>query len=123
PHGAEEHAAVGQGLPTGAAAPAEFLKAAPILFPTFSGGTASGFPRLPPRRSVLGLTHHEYAWRQMAIEWGVIPLHIPECADVEELWERSIAAARDAGDGGAGDRVGVAAGDAGRSRARRRSAT
>src|SRR5262249_52327483 len=120
---AEEQPTVGQAMPRGACALGGVLQAAALLVPTFSGRTASAVARLPPRRSVLGLTHHEYAWRQMAIEWGVIPLHIPECADVEELWERSIAAARDAGDGGAGDRVGVAAGDAGRSRARRRSAT
>jgi pyruvate kinase len=48
----------------------------------------------------------------MAVEWGVIPLRIPECADVEELWERSIEAARDAGIVEAGDRVVITAGTA-----------
>jgi pyruvate kinase len=48
----------------------------------------------------------------MAVEWGVIPLRIPECADVEELWERSIAAAREAGVVEAGDRVVITAGTA-----------
>jgi pyruvate kinase len=61
---------------------------------------------------VLGLTHHEYAWRQMALEWGVIPLYIPECADVEELWDRSVEAARDAGVVDPGDRVVITAGTA-----------
>jgi pyruvate kinase len=42
----------------------------------------------------------------------VIPLRIPECADVEELWERSIAAARDAGVVEVGDRVVITAGTA-----------
>src|SRR5207245_1877843 len=83
-----------------------------ILVPTFSGRPASAGARLRPRRPVLGLTHHEYAWRQMAVEWGVIPLRIPECADVEELWDRSVEAAREAGVVEPGDRVVITAGTA-----------
>ena len=109
---AEEQPTVGQAMSNGACDLAEVLQAAAILVPTFSGRTASAVARLRPRRPVLGLTHHEYAWRQMAIEWGVIPLRIPECADVEELWERSIEAARDAGIVEAGDRVVITAGTA-----------
>ncbi|HEX6679407.1 MAG TPA: pyruvate kinase [Gaiellaceae bacterium] len=109
---AEEQPTVGQAMSNGACDLAEVLQAAAILVPTFSGRTASAVARLRPRRPVLGLTHHEYAWRQMAIEWGVIPLHIPECADVEELWDRSIEAARDAGIVEAGDRVVITAGTA-----------
>ncbi|MGN6431795.1 MAG: pyruvate kinase [Gaiellaceae bacterium] len=109
---AEEQPTVGQAMSNGACDLAEVLRAAAILVPTFSGRTASAVARLRPRRSVLGLTHHEYAWRQMAIEWGVIPLRIPECADVEELWERSVAAARDAGVVEVGDRVVITAGTA-----------
>jgi pyruvate kinase len=109
---AEEQPTVGQAMSNGACDLAEVLQAAAILVPTFSGRTASAVARLRPRRPVLGLTHHEYAWRQMAIEWGVIPLRIPECADVGELWERSIEAARDAGIVEAGDRVVITAGTA-----------
>jgi len=109
---AEEQPTVGQAMSNGACDLAEVLQAAAILVPTFSGRTASAVARLRPRRPVLGLTHHEYAWRQMAVEWGVIPLRIPECADVEELWERSIEAARDAGVVESGDRVVITAGTA-----------
>jgi pyruvate kinase len=109
---AEEQPTVGQAMSNGACDLAEVLQASAILVPTFSGRTASAVARLRPRRPVLGLTHHDYAWRQMAIEWGVIPLRIPECADVEELWERSIAAARDAGVVEVGDRVVITAGTA-----------
>jgi pyruvate kinase len=109
---AEEKPTVGQAMSNGACDLAEVLQAAAILVPTFSGRTASAVARLRPRRPVLGLTHHEYAWRQMAIEWGVIPLRIPECADVEELWDRSIEAARDAGIVESGDRVVITAGTA-----------
>jgi pyruvate kinase len=30
----------------------------------------------------------------MAIEWGVTPIKIPEAVDVEDLWTRSLDAAR-----------------------------
>jgi pyruvate kinase len=109
---AEEQPTVGQAMSNGACDLAEVLGAAAILVPTFSGRTASAVARLRPRRPVLGLTHHEYAWRQMAVEWGVIPLHIPECADVEELWDRSVDAAREAGLVAPGDRVVITAGTA-----------
>jgi pyruvate kinase len=109
---AGEEPTVGQAMSNGACDLAETLQAAAILVPTFSGRTASAVARLRPRRPVLGLTHHEYAWRQMAVEWGVIPLFIPECADVEELWERSVAAARESGVVEPGDRVVITAGTA-----------
>jgi pyruvate kinase len=109
---AEEQPTVGQAMSNGACDLAEVLQAAAILVPTFSGRTASAVARLRPRRPVLGLTHHEYAWRQMAVEWGVVPLRIPECADVEELWERSVTAAREAGIVEVGDRVVITAGTA-----------
>jgi pyruvate kinase len=109
---AGEEPTVGQAMSNGACDLAETLQAAAILVPTFSGRTASAVARLRPRRPVLGLTHHEYAWRQMAVEWGVIPLRIPECADVEELWERSVTAARESGVVESGDRVVITAGTA-----------
>jgi len=109
---AEEEPTVGQAMSNGACDLAEVLGAAAILVPTFSGRTASAVARLRPRRPVLGLTHHEYAWRQMAIEWGVIPLQIPETANVEELWQRSLEAARDSGVVAPGDRVVITAGTA-----------
>ena len=58
--------------------------------PTFTGRTASAVARLRPRRPIIALTHHDYALRQMALEWGVTPLLIPECDDVEELWRRRV---------------------------------
>ncbi|HYY63973.1 MAG TPA: pyruvate kinase [Gaiellaceae bacterium] len=109
---AGEEPTVGQAMSNGACDLAETLQAAAILVPTFSGRTASAVARLRPRRPVLGLTHHDYAWRQMAVEWGVIPLYIPECADVEELWDRSVAAARASGVVEPGDRVVITAGTA-----------
>ena len=67
-----------------------------ILVPTFTGRTASAVSRLRPQRPIVALTHVTTSLQHMAIEWGVTPLHIPESADVEDLWRHSIDAARDA---------------------------
>ncbi len=109
---AGEEPTVGQAMSNAACDLAETLQATAILVPTFSGRTASVVARLRPRRPILALTHHGYAWRQLALEWGVVPLQIPECADVEELWHTSLNAARDSGLVDPGDRVVITAGTA-----------
>jgi pyruvate kinase len=105
-----EAPSVGNAMSNAACDLAEALSASAILVPTFSGRTASMVARLRPRRPVVGLSHHQYALQQMAVEWGVTPLWIPESPDVEDLWTLSIAAARDAGLVEAGDRVVITAG-------------
>ncbi len=105
-----ENPTVGQAMSNVACDLAEALGARAILVPTYSGRTASAVARLRPRRPILGLTHHEYAAQQMALEWGVTPMTFPECADVEDLWARSITAARESGFVQAGDRVVITAG-------------
>src|SRR5439155_26124381 len=71
---AGEEPTVGQAMSNAACDLAEALRAAALLVPTYSGRTASAVARLRPRRPVIGLTHHEYAAQQMALEWGVTPL-------------------------------------------------
>ena len=66
--------------------------------------------RLRPRRPIVGLSHHQYALQQMALEWGVTPLLIPEQPNVEDLWGLSIESARAAGMVQPGDRVVITAG-------------
>jgi pyruvate kinase len=107
---ADEEPTVGQALSNAACDIAEVLRAAAIVVPTFSGRTASAVARLRPRRPIAAITHRDEAAQQMALEWGVVPLVIAEAADVDDLWRRSIAAARDAGIVEAGDRVVIAAG-------------
>jgi pyruvate kinase len=109
---ASEQPTIGRAMSNAACDLAEALGAKAMLVPTFSGRTASAVARLRPRRPVIGLTHHRYALQQMAIEWGVTPLEIPECADVEELWTRSVEAARESGAVQEGDRVVITAGTA-----------
>ena len=46
----------------------------------------------------------------MALEWGVIPLLVPEAQDVQDLWELSVGAVREAGLVAKGDRIVITAG-------------
>jgi pyruvate kinase len=109
---AEEKPTVGQAMSNAACDIAEALGAAALLVPTFTGRTASAVARLRPRRPIIGLTHHDYSLRHMALEWGVTPVSIPECADVEELWATSLRAAVGTGIVDKGDRVVLTAGTA-----------
>jgi pyruvate kinase len=109
---AEDDPTIGQAMSNAACDIAEALEAKALLVPTFSGRTASAVARLRPRRPIVGLTHHQYSLQHMALEWGVTPLHVPEAADVDELWRSSIDAARRSGIVKAGDRVVITAGTA-----------
>jgi pyruvate kinase len=110
--GASEEPTVGQATSNAACDLAESLGAAALLVPTFTGRTASAVARLRPHRPIIGLSHHEHAVRQMAIEWGVTPIKIPEAVDVEDLWARSLEAARASELVEAGDLVVITAGTA-----------
>jgi pyruvate kinase len=109
---AAQNPTIGGAMSNAACDVAEALRAAAILVPTFSGATASAVARLRPRRPIVALTHVDWAQRQMALEWGVTPVHIPEAPDVEELWDVSVVAAREAGLIEPGDRVVITAGTA-----------
>jgi pyruvate kinase len=61
---------------------------------------------------MIGLSHHQEAVQQMALEWGVLPLLMPSTVDVEDLWERTIETARASGIVRAGDLVVLIAGTA-----------
>src|SRR5438105_3904774 len=109
---ASEEPTIGRAMSNAACDLAEALGATAILVPTFTGKTASAVARLRPRRPVVGLTHHRYALQQMALEWGVTPLEIRECENVEDLWSRSLDAVRETGLVASGDRVVITAGTA-----------
>ena len=89
---------------------AEALHAKALVVPTFTGRTASQIARLRPHLPVLAFTHQQHALRQMALEWGVVPLWIPECNTVDELWGYGLDAARSSGLVASGDRVVLIAG-------------
>jgi pyruvate kinase len=106
----EDKPTVGRAMSNAACDLAEALGARAILVPTATGRTASAVARLRPRRPIIGLTHNRYALQQMALEWGVIPLHLPEATDVQELWDRAIAMSREAGLVDPGDWMVITAG-------------
>jgi pyruvate kinase len=101
---------VGQAMSNAACDLAEVLSAAAIVVPTYSGRTASAVARLRPQRPIVGVTHQPEPVQHLALEWGVTPVHIPEAADVNDLWERSVEAARATGIVESGDRVVITAG-------------
>jgi pyruvate kinase len=109
---AGEEPTVGQAMSNAACDLAEALEAKALLVPTFTGRTASAVARLRPRKPILGLTHHRDSLQQMALEWGVTPISIRECVDVEDLWARSLDAARESGLIATGDVVVITAGTA-----------
>jgi pyruvate kinase len=84
---------------------AEALGAKAILAATATGRTASELARLRPRRPMIGLSHHQAAVQQMALEWGVLPLLMPSTVDLDDLWTRTIETARASGAVDAGDLV------------------
>ncbi len=107
---ADQNPTIGGAMSNAACDIAEALRAKAILTPTYRGKTAASVARLRPQRPIIGLTHIEWARRQMALEWGVTPIQIPQCGDVEELWSTSVRVAREAGLIDAGDRVVLTAG-------------
>ncbi len=109
---ASEQPTIGQAMSNAACDVAEALSAQAILVPTFTGRTASAVARLRPKRAIVALTHKQESLRHMALEWGVTPVWIPEMDDVEDLWDRSVTAAREAGVVSQGERVVITAGTA-----------
>src|SRR5438874_3807717 len=109
---ATEDPTIGNAMSNAACDIAEALGARAMLVPTFTGKTASAVARLRPRRPIIGLSHHQWAIQQMALEWGVTPRWIPETENVEDLWQRSVEAARDGGLVAEGDTIVITAGTA-----------
>ena len=112
PPQAEDEPTVGQAMSNAACDLAEALGATALVIPTFTGRTASAVARLRPHKPILALTHHAPSLQQMALEWGVTPLAIRECKDVEDLWATSLDAARESELVSAGDRIVITAGTA-----------
>jgi pyruvate kinase len=109
---ASEEPTIGQAMSNAACDLAEALGARAMLVPTFTGRTASAVARLRPHKPILALTHHAKSVSQLAIEWGVTPMLIRECVDVEDLWAESLNAARASGIIDPGDVVVLTAGTA-----------
>jgi pyruvate kinase len=109
---AEESPTVGQAMSNAACDIAESLRARAMLVPTATGRTASAVARLRPHQPIIALTHHTHTVQQLAIEWGVTPVLMPEAQDVNDLWNRAVEAAQTTPIVSNGDLVVITAGTA-----------
>ena len=73
---------------------AEALGARAILVPTFT--RADRVSRRPAAAQAADrrLSHNQAAVQQMALEWGVTPILMPETENVEDLWRAPLGGAQ-----------------------------
>jgi pyruvate kinase len=69
---------------------AEQLRARYIVAFTESGATARLVSHFRPRQPVLALTPSERVYNQLALPWGVTPLHLPRYDRVDEMLQRGM---------------------------------
>lgn len=73
------------------------LKATAIITATSSGYTASAVSRFRPIAPIIAVTENEYVMRRMSLFWGVYPLKISKMKSTDEIIEKSVAKALEAG--------------------------
>lgn len=66
------------------------LDAAAILTPTHSGLTARMISKYRPKSSIIAVTPFQSVARQLSLQWGVIPLLLPESSGTDELLSSTI---------------------------------
>lgn len=76
-----------------------------IICVTMSGFTASMISRFKPSCPIIGCTVKRLVWRQLNLQWGVMPLLIQEENTAEDLFHAAIDAAVDAGYIVKGDKI------------------
>ncbi len=81
-----------------------------IICVTMSGFTARMISRFKPNCPIIGCTVKRLVWRQMSIQWGVVPLLIQEENTAEDLFREAVDAAKAAGLIQTGDKVIITAG-------------
>ena len=81
-----------------------------IITVTMSGFTASMISRFRPGCPVIGCTVKRLVWRQLNLQWGMLPLLIPEENTAEDLFNEAVNVALEAGYIQKGDKVIITAG-------------
>ena len=109
---ASDEPSIGNAMSNAACDLGEIVRAKAILVPTSTGRTASAVARLRPRRPIIALSHRTRSVQQLALEWGVTPLEVPEARDPEDLLNIALDSARATGLVETGDRVVTTAGTA-----------
>jgi pyruvate kinase len=76
---------------------AEQLRARYIVVFTESGRTARLVSHFRPRQPILALTPSRTAYSQLALPWGVTPLHFPRVEAVGEMFDKGMRLIQEAG--------------------------
>jgi pyruvate kinase len=84
---------------------AEDMDAAAIAVPTDSGATARRVSTLRPGRPIVAACAHENVRRQLALDWGVIPVAVDAPATIEEMSGQILTRIRERALAGADDVV------------------
>jgi pyruvate kinase len=69
---------------------AEEMDAAAIAVATETGATARPVSKCRPRRPIVAAGANTQVLRQLALEWGVIPIHVQPVRTIEELTTRIV---------------------------------
>lgn len=69
------------------------LNAAAIVTATFSGSSARHVSKYRPSSPIIAASCNEDVCRQMALVWGVVPLHIRENDNIEDLFQDAVTSA------------------------------
>jgi pyruvate kinase len=102
PRGELETAAI---LTHGACDIAEEVDAAVIAVPTETGATARQVSKLRPRRPVVAAAANTQVLRQLALDWGVIPIDVHAVPTIEEMSTQLLRRIESRNLAGAGDIV------------------
>jgi pyruvate kinase len=102
PRGAVETAAI---LTHAACDIAEEMDAAAIAVPTETGATAREVSRLRPRRPIVAAGANTQVLRQLALDWGVIPIGVHPVRTIEEMSTQLLEQVRSRNLAAAGDVV------------------
>ena len=94
----------------GAGTIARDIKAKALIAITKTGYTASKMSKYRPSVPIIGETPEMKSYHQMALCWGVFPVHIVDTKDLEELFNQSVEAAKKTGFVSKGDHVVITAG-------------
>ncbi len=73
------------------------LDAGAIVTATTSGYTARMVARHRPAAPIIAVTSHEEVARQQTLTWGVYPVRVGEARNTDEMFQRAVAAAWQAG--------------------------
>jgi pyruvate kinase len=79
-----EYGDVRSSVATAAVRTAYRARARAIFVVTSTGRAARLVSRLRPRMPIIALTFSERVYHQLALYWGVIPMHVPQCESIEE---------------------------------------